>query len=128
MLLCVGLLGLVVMPSKAEAATRGDCPQYHAILKRYGLPPKIFGPIAWRESRCNPKSISAVRKTGWPDAGLLQIQGSWNTLTRKICHLRPDQSQVIALTRLECQLPVARYLWAGGKGGGHWSIRSGTHG
>ena len=108
------------MPAPAEAATRGDCPQLHAILKRYGLPPKIFGPIAHRESRCSWTSISAIRKsTGRPDVGLLQIQGSWRTVTRQICHLKPGQDHIRALTRPDCQLRVAAYLYADGKGLGH---------
>jgi hypothetical protein len=117
------------MSTTAQAATKGDCPQYHAILKRYGLPPKVFGPIAWRESRCNFKSISAVRKsTGRPDVGLLQIQGSWRTVTRTICKLKPNQNHIIALTRPDCHLKVAAYLWADGKGAGHWRATSGKHG
>ena len=118
----------MIMTPHTEAATRGDCPQYHALLKKYGLPPKIFGPIAYRESRCSFKSISAVRSTGYPDVSLLQIQGSWRTLTRKICRLKPGQDHIRALTQPDCHLRVAAYLWADGKGAGHWSIRSGSHG
>ena len=117
-----------MIPAQAQAATVGDCPQHHAILKKYGLPPKIFGPIAHRESRCSWTSISAKRYTGHPDVGLLQIQGSWNTLTRKVCRLRPNQSHIKALTRPDCQLRVAAYLWADGKGASNWSVRSGAHG
>ena len=125
LLICLGLHG-TIMTTAATAATKGDCPQYHAILKRYGLPPKIFGPIAYRESRCNFRSISAKRYTGYPDVGLLQIQGSWRTVTRTICKLRPNQSHITALTKPACHLRVAAYLWANGKGAGHWSIKSGT--
>lgn len=114
------------MSPAASAASRGDCPQHHAILKRYGLPPKVFGPIAWRESRCNFRSISKVRKsTGYPDVGLLQIQGSWRTVTRQICNLKPNENHITALTRPACQLSVARYLWNHGEGAANWSIRSG---
>lgn len=118
-----------MMAEPTQAATRGDCPQHHAILKRYGLPPKIFGPIAHRESRCNFKSISAVRKsTGRPDVGLLQIQGSWRTVTRTICKLKPNENHIIALTRPDCHLKVAAYLYADGKGLGNWRATSGKHG
>lgn len=131
MLASFALLGIVTMPGHAEAqapVTR-DCPQHHAILKRYGLPPKIFGPIAWRESRCSFRSVSAVRKsTGHPDVGLLQIQGSWRTVTRQICRLRPNQSHIVALTRPDCHLRVAAYLYADGAGLGNWSATSGRHG
>lgn len=117
---------MTLAPAPVQAATKGDCPKLHAILKQYGLPPKIFGPIAWRESRCNFASISKVRKsTGYPDVGLLQIQGSWRTVTYQICNLKPNQSHIRALTRPDCQLSVARYLWAYGEGAANWSIRSG---
>ena len=126
-LTCVGILTLMI-PAQAEAATRGDCPQHHAILKKYGLPPKIFGPIAWRESRCSWTSISAKRYTGHPDVGLLQIQGSWRTVTRRICQLKQNQNHIRALTRPDCQLRVAAYLWDAGRGAGHWRATSGKHG
>ena len=128
MLLCLGLLGGILIPSEAQAKTVRDCPQYHAAMKRHGLPPKIFGPISYRESRCHPTSISQIRKsTGRPDVGLLMIQGSWATVTRRIC--RVTYAQVIkALTRLECNLSVAAYLWDDGRGASNWSVKSGTHG
>jgi len=113
-------------PAPAEATTIRDCPQHHAILKRYGLPPKIFGPIAWRESRCSFTSISAIRKsTGRPDVGLLQVSGSWATVTRRIC--RVSYGEVIkALTRPDCHLRVAAFLYDGGKGLGNWRATSGA--
>ena len=84
----LALFGTLTMTSPAQAGTQRDCPQHHAILKRYGLPPKIFGPISYRESRCNWRSISKTRSTGYPDVGLLQIQGSWRTVTYRICKLK----------------------------------------
>lgn len=123
-----GLLGTMTVASPAQAKPLKDCPQHHAILRKYGLPPKIFGPIAWRESRCSFKSISAVRHTGYPDVSLLQIQGSWRTLTRKVCKLKKNQSHIKALTRPDCHLRVAAVLWDNGKGAGHWNIRSGSNG
>lgn len=116
-------LTLVAAPNRVEAS--GSCPQYEAVLRRY-LPAKTvktFSRIAWRESRCNPKSISAVRRsTGYPDVGLLQIQGSWRTVTIAIC--KPRGSHIKALTGLDCQLRVARYLYDNG-GLGHWRATSG---
>ena len=113
-------------PAPAEAAPVRDCPQYHAILKRYGLPPKIFGPIAYRESRCSPTAISPIRKsTGRPDVGLLQTSASWSSLTMRVCQVK--RSQVVkALTRLDCHLRVAAYLYDGGKGLGNWRATSGA--
>jgi len=116
-------LSIVAAPNRVDAG--GSCPQYEAVLRRY-LPAKTvktFSRIAWRESRCNPKSISAVRRsTGYPDVGLLQIQGSWRTVTIAIC--KPRGSHIKALTGLDCQLRVARYLYDNG-GLGHWRASSG---
>jgi len=116
-------LSIVAAPSPAQAS--GSCPQYEAVMAKY-LPRntiKTFSRIAWRESRCNPKSVSAVRRsTGYPDVGLLQIQGSLRTVTIAIC--KPRGSHIKALTGLDCQLRVARYLYDHG-GLGHWRATSG---
>ena len=116
-------LSIVAAPSPAKAS--GSCPQYEAVMAKY-LPRKTiktFSRIAWRESRCNPKSVSAIRRsTGYPDVGLLQIQGSWRTVTIAIC--KPRGSHIKALTALDCQLRVARYLYDNG-GLGHWRATSG---
>jgi hypothetical protein len=120
------LLTLVAAPNRVEAA--GSCPQYERVLAKY-LPPKTvktFSRIAYRESRCNPKSVSAVRGTGYPDIGLLQIQGSWRTVTYRICRLKPTDSHIKALQRLDCHLRVARYLYDHG-GLGHWRGGSGSN-
>lgn len=111
-------------PAQAHAGPTGSCPQYEPAIAR--VFPKamvpVFSRIAYRESRCNPKSVSAVRRTGYPDVGLFQIQGSWRTVTIRICH--PTGSHITALTRLDCQLRVARYLYDHG-GLGHWRASSG---
>lgn len=118
------LLATIFMPTQAEAKA-GSCPQYETLFRQYGLPAKQFSYIAWRESRCNPRSVSEVRRaTGQPDVGLLQIQGSWYTVTKTVCHLRPIDNHIKALTRVPCQLSVARYLYQHG-GIGHWRGTSG---
>lgn len=111
---------VLAIPSPVQAAK--SCPQYEAALARYfprkAVPTMSY--VAWRESRCNPLSVSAVRRsTGYPDVGLLQISGSWRTITYQICRLRPTQDHIKALTRLDCHLRVARYLYDHG-GMGHW--------
>lgn len=118
-------LALVLVPANAASAKPSphDCPQYHAAMKHAGLPPSVFGPIAWRESRCNPHSISARRVTGWPDSGLLQIQGSWNSLTSRVCHVPRGRAVIHALATLTCNLRVAAVLWANGAGASNWGIR-----
>lgn len=123
-LIAIFAVTLVAAPNRAEAA--GACPQYEKALARY-LPAKTvktFSRIAYRESRCNPKSVSAVRRTGYPDVGLLQIQGSWRTVTYQVCRLKPTDSHIKALTRVGCNLAVARYLYDNG-GLGHWRGTSG---
>lgn len=96
------------------------CPQWVPLFEQYGLPPQIFSYIAWRESRCNPKSVSAVRWTKHPDIGLLQIQGSWITVTSNVCKV-PRSEVHNALRYIHCNLAVARYLYQNG-GLGHWSL------
>lgn len=115
---------LVVNPPPVEAAK--NCPQYNRVLARY-FPKKVvpvMSRIAYRESRCNPRSVSATRKTGYPDVGLLQVQGSWRTVTYRVCRLKPTDSHIKALQRLDCHLRVARYLYDNG-GLGHWRATSG---
>jgi len=89
------------------------------MFKEFGLPARTFSKIAWRESRCNPKSVSAIRYTGRPDVGLLQIQGSWRTVTRQVCKLKPGQDHIKALKKPKCNVAVARHLYKDG-GLDHW--------
>ena len=78
--------------------------------------------IMWRESRCTEGALSPVRKsTGRPDVGLLQIQGSWATVTRAVCK---KQDVVKALLTAECNVKVAQHLYNNG-GLGHWRATSG---
>ena len=109
------------------------CPQYEAEFVKHGLQPvEVFSYLAWRESRCNPKSVNAIWKNGkivWTlnkdgsyDSGLLQINSSWKTVTSQICgtefgDLRP-------LRNLDCNLKVAKYLLDNASDGlGNWKIR-----
>jgi hypothetical protein len=121
--MCLALITTALSVSSADAA-QGACPQWEPLFRKHGLPAKTFSKIAWRESRCNPKSVSAVRKsTGRPDVGLLQIQGSWSTVTQQICNV-PRKQVVAALTDASCNVRVARYLYDNG-GLGHWRVSSG---
>ncbi len=126
LLTTLAALLLALTPAPAEAKNPG-CPQYEKALAKY-LPKNTvaaFSQIAYRESRCNPKSVSAVRRsTGYPDIGLLQVSGAWRSVTYAVCRLRPNQSHIVALTRLDCHLRVARYLYDNG-GLGHWRATSG---
>jgi hypothetical protein len=121
--MCLALITTALSVSSADAAA-GSCPQWEPLFRKHGLPAKVFSKIAYRESRCNPKSVSAIRKsTGRPDVGLLQIQGSWSTVTQQICKV-PRKQVVAALTDVSCNLRVARYLYDNG-GLGHWRVTSG---
>ena len=121
--MCLALITTALSIHPAQAAT-GSCPQWEPLFRKHGLPAKVFSKIAWRESRCNPKSVSAIRKsTGRPDVGLLQIQGSWSTVTQQVCNVRRKQV-VAALTDASCNVRVARYLYDNG-GLGHWRVTSG---
>ena len=121
--MCLALITTALSIHPAQAAT-GSCPQWEPLFRKHGLPAKVFSKIAWRESRCNPKSVSAIRKsTGRPDVGLLQIQGSWSTVTQQVCNV-PRKQVVAALTDPSCNVRVARYLYDNG-GLGHWRVSSG---
>jgi hypothetical protein len=110
-------------PTPANAAAN-SCPKLEPLLGQY-FPAKVvpvMSRIAYRESRCNPGSLSPIRKsTGRPDVGLLQIQGSWATVTRAVCK---KQDVIKALLNVRCNLKVARYLYDNG-GLGHWRATSG---
>jgi hypothetical protein len=118
------LLCTFAVPTRATAAPVKDCPQYHKQLQAHGLPPKIFGPIMYRESRCNPASKSALRRNSTYDLGALQINSSWRTVTARTCRVSPSVV-VTALLKLDCNLKVAAVLYNGGKGLGNWRATSG---
>jgi hypothetical protein len=107
------------------------CPRWEPYFKKYGLPVKKFSYIAWRESRCQIKSVNArwdtngnivwtLNKDGSYDSGLLQINSTWKTVTKNICG-----GGIELLLTLDCNLKVARYLYDNG-GLGHWKATSGS--
>ena len=122
-LMALTLILALSTPAHASAAAN-SCPKWEPLLARH-FPAKVvpvMSRIAYRESRCNAQSLSAVRKsTGRPDVGLLQIQGSWATVTRAVCK---KQDVVKALLNAECNVKVAGYLYRNG-GLGHWRATSG---
>ncbi len=98
------------------------CPQYNAKFREYGLPVQVFSYIAWRESGCNPKAINArfdkngkviwtLNKNGSIDRGLLQINSSWQTVTKNVCG-----TDLNGLLELDCNLSVAKYIMDNSKG------------
>lgn len=93
------------------------CPQYEPLLKRYGLPVLEFSYVMWHESRCQPTTIGDNGAGVKPDYGLVQIQGSWVTVTSTVCKSKWGDMKV--LLKPDCNLAVARYLYKHG-GLAHW--------
>ena len=120
--MALSLILALSVPAHASAAAN-SCPKWEPLLSKY-FPAKVvpvMSRIAYRESRCNPASLSSVRHTGRPDVGLLQIQGSWATVTRAVCK---KQDVIKALLNADCNVKVAGYLYKNG-GLGHWRATSG---
>ena len=120
-------------PDEDYIGTESDqrCPRWEPYFKEYGLPPKKFSYIAWRESRCQIKAVNArwdtngnivwtLNKDGSFDSGLLQINSTWKTVTKNVCGGGID-----LLLTLDCNLRVAKYLYDNG-GLGHWAATSGS--
>jgi peptidoglycan hydrolase-like protein with peptidoglycan-binding domain len=109
------------------------CPDFEAYFRDHGLVPvDVFSYIAWRESRCNPKSINAIWKNGkivWTlnkdgsyDSGLLQINSSWKTVTSQVCGV--EFGNLKELLKLDCNLRVAKFLLKTTSDGlGNWNVR-----
>ena len=116
------------LPSRVSSDDSQRCPQFEQAFADHGLlPVEAFSYIAWRESRCRPQAINArwdsagniiwtLNRNGTYDSGLLQINSSWKTVTRKTCG-----GSIDLLLTLDCNLRVARYLLDNG-GLGHWSM------
>jgi hypothetical protein len=122
-LMSLTLIIALSTPAHASAAAN-SCPKWEPLLARH-FPAKVvpvMSRIAYRESRCTERALSPVRKsTGRPDVGLLQIQGSWASVTRAVCK---KQDVIKALLNAECNVKVAGYLYNNG-GLGHWRATSG---
>ena len=116
------------VPSSVSSDQSHRCPQFEQAFADHGLlPVEAFSYIAWRESRCRVQAINArwdsagnniwtLNRNGTYDSGLLQINSSWKTVTRKTCG-----GSIDLLLTLDCNLRVARYLLDNG-GLGHWSM------
>jgi len=119
------------------------CPQYHAAMRKVGLPPELFSAIMYRESRCDPKAIGWNYQPGMSykdckrqvaslykrcravktyDSGLLQINSTWVTVTAQVCKSRYGDMSV--LLRPACNLAVAAHLYKT-SGIGNWRATSG---
>jgi hypothetical protein len=117
------VLFVFAVPAPAQAQAK-SCPQWEPLLRKH-FPAKvvpIMSRIAYRESRCQARVISPVRKsTGYPDVGIWQIQGSWQTVTKRVCKTK---NVIRSLQDPVCNVKVAGYLYRNG-GLGHWRATSG---
>ena len=142
--LCFALLTVFINPVQASAAPQWKCPQWHDLMRKHGLPIRVFDHIMWRESRCIPtaigwnyrkgrdhtncvlsparsyKNCKAVRSY---DVGLVQINSGHRSLTARVCK-RPANQLIRSLTDPSCNLKVASVLWDDGKGASNWGTRS----
>jgi hypothetical protein len=122
--MAIALITATFTATPASAAAQ-SCPQWEPLLRKH-FPAKVvptLSRIMYRESRCTSRAVSPVRKsTGRPDVGLMQIQGSWATVTRAVCK---KQDVIRALQDPSCNVRVARYLYDNG-GIGHWRATSGS--
>lgn len=137
--------GLAAAPAQAEKTPEKRCEKFEQILRIYGLPVKQFSYIAWRESKCvlkavgwnyhNGKSAADCRRGSFEhhrrcdavksyDVGLLQINSTWRTVTRRLCANGKTDVDMIVLKDLGCNLRVAKYLFDNG-GYGHWGLEEG---
>ena len=130
--------------STQSVKATASCPRYESLLKKYGLPVKQFSYIMWRESKCQALAIGWNYKKGHGvsdcklavasvykncyavssyDTGLLQINSTWKSVVAKVCN-RPARQIIKSLTKPECNIKVAGYLYKNG-GIGHWKATSG---
>ena len=106
-----------VTKSKIPNDETKRCPQWESKFVEYGLPPRLFSFISWRESRCDPQAHNTkLNKDGSQDLGLLQINSTWKTVTKNICGTSID-----GLFDVDCNLKVAKYLYENG-GASHWAM------
>lgn len=120
---------LTLAPAPVQAPAHPQpyerCPQWEDLIRKAGLPVRMFSYIAYRESRCQARVIGNP-KSRRPDYGLMQINGSWVTVTSKVCRARYGDLKV--LLSPTCNVAVAKYLWDRG-GRNHWRNSSaGWHG
>ena len=129
--------------TSAKPASKYPCEQWHKLLREHKLPVKVFAPIMWRESKCQPKAIGWNYKEGKShrdcklspaasykncravksyDLGLLQINSSWKTLTAQVC--KKPFGKMFVLKKPHCNLKVASVLYNDGKGLVNWQATS----
>jgi hypothetical protein len=119
----------VPLPKEVPSDPNKRCPAFEHKFAEYNLPVEIFSYIAWRESGCNPKAVNAkwdangnviwtLNKNGSIDRGLVQINSSWQTVTKNVCG-----TKLSGLFNVDCNLKVAKYIMDNSVGKlNNWSI------
>ena len=110
------------------------CPMWEPLFEQVGLQPvEVFSYIAWRESGCRPEAQNATWKNGVMtyhlnkdksyDTGLLQINSSWQSVTRKVCGEQADDNHMQGLKDPMCNVMVAKYIMDNSQGKlGNWRV------
>jgi hypothetical protein len=138
------LLIAVPAPAHSKGIEEAACARWKPLMRKYGLPVKVFLPIAYRESRCQPRVIGWNYKPGKGpedcklapaavyrrcravssfDSGLFQINSSWVTVTAEVCGSRRGDLSV--LLEPTCNTRVAARLYDEGRGLSNWAYSSG---
>ena len=141
----VALLVVTLTTTAAEAQGApavNTCPQYHAALRKAGLPIEPFSKIMYRESRCVPGAIGWNYQPGTSykdckrqvatlykrcravrtyDSGLLQINSTWVSVTAQVC--KSLYGNMTVLLQPKCNLAVAAHLYKT-SGIGNWRATS----
>ncbi len=139
----VAMVASVVRAADIPSDPVKRCPEFEHVFEAYGLPVETFSYVAWRESRCTVdivgynvvRGMSADSCTAkkprqrrecaafWSyDIGLLQINSTWKSVTKRFCPPHPGKMfDMLVLRDLHCNMRVARYLYQNG-GLGHWSL------
>ena len=105
------------------------CPQWEPKIAAAGLPVQTFSYLAWREARCNRKSVNArwdssgrivwtLNKNGSYDSGLFQHNSSWLSATRQVCGVNTGNKRkdLEALYDVDCSIAMAVWLMENTKG------------
>jgi hypothetical protein len=128
----------IVLPNSIPRNKELRCPQWEWLFAEYGLPVEVFSYIAYRESRCNPKSVNAEwdengnmtyhlnKNKSW-DTGLLQVNSSWISAVREVCgriSSPPDKRADLEILKdPHCNVKFAKWLMDNTSGKlSNWSI------
>ena len=107
---------------------RKRCPQWEHLFEAANLQPiDVFSYIAWRESGCRPAAQNAtwdsagnmtyaLNKNKTYDTGLLQINSSWYSVTKKVCGEDSVDNRMAGLKNPKCNVAVAKYIMDNSRG------------